>query len=59
MDILSAISRILSRRSSRTIFSISRVLLVVFDMVGPRERLSSSTSARQTKSFVPFKNAVS
>ena len=34
MDILSAISRILSRRSSRTIFSISRLLLVVFDMLG-------------------------
>ena len=46
MDILSAISRILSRRSSRTIFSISRLLLVVFDMVGRRERSPSSTSVR-------------
>ena len=46
MDILSAISRIVSRRSSRTIFSISRLLLVVFDTVGRRERSSSSTSVR-------------
>ena len=44
MDILSPISRILSWRSSRTIFSISPLLLVVFDMVGRRERSSSSTS---------------
>ena len=46
LDILSAISRILSRRSSRTIFSISRILLVDFDTVGRRERSSSSTSVR-------------
>ena len=46
MDILSAISRIISRRSSRTIFSISRLLFVVFDKVGRRQRSSSSTSVR-------------
>ena len=46
MDNLSAISRILSRRSSQTIFSLSRLLLVVFDMVGRRERSSSPTSVR-------------
>ena len=44
MDILSAISRILSRRSSRKIFSISRILFVLFDVVGHPERSSSSTS---------------
>ena len=46
MAILSAISRILSQRSSRTIFSLSRLLLVVFDTVGRRERSSSRTSVR-------------
>ena len=46
MDLLSAISQILSRRSSRTTFSTSRMLLVDFDTIGRRERSSSSTSVR-------------